>query len=185
MSWILNENYRRRRNGERPEWIVIHYPAMPGATAEKVISAMQNSSRCVSTHYAVDEFAIVPGVPVKYAAYHVGGKSTSRNGCFNGNSIGIDLCDNKFNKRSRRAEDSDWYILPATLRQGAGLVAKLMADFDIQIDHVVRHYDVTGKRCPAPLVGSQKSYNYPGKTCDEVWQEFKKLVLRERVRYVK
>lgn len=176
MGWILNENYRRRTAREKLQWIVVHYPACPGVSAANVIKAMQNSSRKCSTHFAVDEFSIVNGVDVKFAAFHCGGKSESRNGCYNGNSIGVDLCDKKFNPDSRKATDADWYIMPMTLERGAALIAKLMREHHIDIDHVVRHYDVTGKICPSPMVGEARSYNYP-MTCEQVWQDFKRKVL--------
>lgn len=179
MGWLLNENYRRRNSNEHPEWIVIHYPAMPGANAMRVRSYFYNEEHRTSSHFVVDDVDIQKCVEVKYAAYHVGGKNTSRNGCYNGNSIGIDLCDNKYEKRSKRASDNDWYILPGTIRNGAILVARLMRQYNIPIERVVRHYDVTGKICPRPMVGEDASYNYPGMTCNEVWEDFKKKCLSE------
>lgn len=184
MPWILNENYRRRSHKERPEWIVVHYPGCPGASAEAVITSLMNSSRRCSTHFAVDEFKVVHGVDVRYAAFHCGGRSESLNGCYNGNAIGVDLCDEKFNKRSKKASDNDWYIKPLTLDRGAALIATLMYEYKIDIDHVCRHYDVTGKLCPSPMVGKdRRSYNYPDKSCEDVWLDFKQKILQAYRRY--
>ena len=47
------------------------------------------------------------------------------------------------------------------------LVSKLMDEYGIDINHVIRHYDVTGKICPAPYVNND---NY--KT-SWTWNQFK------------
>jgi N-acetylmuramoyl-L-alanine amidase CwlA len=53
--------------------------------------------------------------------------------------------------------DSDkWYFTIETQESLVWLVAKLMKDYGIGIDHVIRHYDVTGKCCPNPYVRNNK-----------------------------
>lgn len=41
-----------------------------------------------------------------------------------------------------------WVFKEATLNAAAQLVKWLMAEYDIPVEHVIRHYDVTGKNCP-------------------------------------
>ena len=43
-------------------------------------------------------------------------------------------------------------ITPQTVDRAVELVKYLMAKYGIDVDHVVRHYDVTGKLCPEPWV---------------------------------
>ena len=53
--------------------------------------------------------------------------------------------------------DSDqWYFTTETQESLVWLVAKLMKEYGIGIDHVIRHYDVTGKICPNPYVKNNK-----------------------------
>lgn len=179
MAWVLNENYRRRNSNERPEWIVVHYPGMPGASARRVRDYFYDEKHKTSSHFVVDDVEVLKALDVKYAAYHVGGKKTSLNGCYNGNSIGIDLCDDKVNRRSISVGDDDWFVHAETMRNAARLIAGLMRQYNIPIERVVRHYDVTHKRCPRPLVGNDASANYPGMTCNELWEDFKKKCLSE------
>jgi N-acetylmuramoyl-L-alanine amidase CwlA len=54
--------------------------------------------------------------------------------------------------------DSDqWYFTTETQESLVWLVAKLMKEYGIGIDHVIRHYDVTGKICPNPYVKNNKT----------------------------
>lgn len=179
MSWVLGKNYRRRNSNEQPEWIVIHYPAMPGANNIKVWHYFHDESHCKSSHYIVDSSGVQKGLDIRYAAYHVGGLSTSKNGCYNGNAIGVDLCDDKSNRRSIKVTDNDWFFRPETLKCASILIARLMRLYHIDIDHVVRHYDVTGKICPRPFVGEDNSYNFKGMKCNELWLHFKDMILIE------
>ena len=53
----------------------------------------------------------------------------------------------------------------ATRARTAALVRELMGKYGLDRSHVVRHYDVTGKRCPAPGVDDPAE-----------WMEFKKML---------
>ncbi|MCI6605163.1 MAG: N-acetylmuramoyl-L-alanine amidase [Clostridiales bacterium] len=61
--------------------------------------------------------------------------------CRNANSIGVELCDAK---RDGRVMATD-----KTLQNAAELVYQLCKQYKIPYDHIIRHYDVTGKLCPA------------------------------------
>jgi len=75
------------------------------------------------------------------------------------------MCVKKKNTSNLVATDTDWYFEDATVDAAAQLTAYLMKDLDIDIDHVIRHYDVNRKICPAPYV-----HNY------QAWLDFKKKV---------
>ena len=50
------------------------------------------------------------------------------------------------------ANDSTWSFTDAVLEKAKELVKYLMETYDIDSDHVIRHYSVTGKWCPG-IVG--------------------------------
>ena len=72
--------------------------------------------------------------------------------------------------------DNDWYIPEKTLEVAAGFIADLMKIYNVDICHVVRHYDVTHKWCPRPLVGDDinQYYKISG---NERWEQFKQQIL--------
>ena len=53
---------------------------------------------------------------------------------------------------SRKRADGSYYILPETVANAAALAKDIMQRYGIDMEHVLRHYDVTGKRCPMPWV---------------------------------
>ena len=73
----------------------------------------------------------------------------------NANTIGIEMCCHcDGNKAS--AEDPYWYFTEETQQACVWLVQKLMRELNIPASHVLRHYDIVNKTCPAPYVHSNK-----------------------------
>ena len=71
--------------------------------------------------------------------------------------------------------DTDWYFDQKVVDNLVWLTKKLMQQYNIPADHVIRHYDVTGKLCPRPWCGSDTNTYY--KTSgDEQWNEFRKRI---------
>lgn len=173
------KKWRRRHSGERIEWIVVHYTGMVSTQGDPDTAALAiaRSSREASTHYLVGDRAdIVQLLPVKYAAYHVGAKDNSKLiPCYNGNSISVDLCECKMDFSSDSVSCNDWYFTPQTLANGAHLIAYLAQEYGIPTDHIVRHYDVTHKRCPRPFVGTDINA-YTGQTHESAWREFVRTI---------
>ena len=169
-------SYRKRTANEKICWIVLHYTGTPDSTAMKTVKSLKNSSRAVSTHYVCDDDGVCTCVPDvnKNAAYHCGGKETSKNGCYNGNAIGVDICERKTCTKTCSVNDCDWFFTLNSMKNAARLVGRLMYEYNIDLDHVVRHYDVTGKVCPRPFVGDDPSGSFNGMTCNEAWEMFKK-----------
>lgn len=62
--------------------------------------------------------------------------------CTNSNSIGIEMC----------CTNSD--VSQKTVNNTIELVKYLMDKYSIPTSHVIRHYDVTNKMCPAPMVNN-------------------------------
>ena len=63
----------------------------------------------------------------------------------------------------------------AVIQDGAQLVAWLADKYNIPQDHIVRHYDVTGKWCPRPFVGKDTN-EITGETHEIGWIMFKERV---------
>jgi N-acetylmuramoyl-L-alanine amidase CwlA len=165
------------RKGRKAEWIVCHYPAAPSKDADWMLKYYQNTKDSVSAHYAVSDSKTVVIVPRIMAAHHCATSNRKTYcGATNLNSIGIDLMDNKLNTKSAKVEDTDWYISEKTLERAANLIAFLMRQNGIDIDHVVRHYDVTHKWCPRPLVGDDINQYY-GISGNERWARFKVRIM--------
>lgn len=68
------------------------------------------------------------------------------------------------NKGSQADTSRGWYFEDATVQMAIALTKELMTKYNIPADHVIRHYDVTGKICPNPYV-----YNHTQHT----WEAFK------------
>lgn len=164
------------RHGQKIEWIVIHYPVAPGCTAKWCCDYYNRTNEKKSAHFAICDNDVQSIVPCNFAAYHC-----ATSGCVvkctacNRNSIGIDLMDNKLSKKTMSVCDDDWYISEKTLSVAVGFIADLMCIYHIDIDHVVRHYDVTGKLCPRPLVGDDIN-KYYGTCGNERWDTFKQQI---------
>lgn len=79
--------------------------------------------------------------------------------CTNYNSIGIECSVHN---------DGAWYFTTETQESLVYLVSTLMDEYGIPMDHVIRHWDVTGKNCPAPYVENTKHRT------SWTWDEFKK-----------
>lgn len=176
------KKWRRRHSGERIEWIVVHYTGMVATQGDPDTAswAIARSKRAASTHYLVgdrgDRADILQLLPVKYAAYHVGAKDDGKLiPCYNGNSIGVDLCECKLDCSSSSVSCNDWYFTPQTFANGAHLIAYLAQEYNVPTDHIVRHYDVTHKRCPRPFVGTDINA-YTGQTHESAWREFVRTI---------
>ena len=84
----------------------------------------------------------------------------------NSNTIGIELCP-KCDGSASNPSDPYWYFTTETQEACVQLVKKLMQDLGIPASHVLRHYDIVNKHCPAPYVNNNKY-----KT-SWTWEEFK------------
>lgn len=135
------------------EYIVVHYTANRGDTAKNNVDYFARTITGTSAHYFVDRNAVMQSVDEGDTAWHCGSDHPRHPYCRNSNSIGIEMCD------SVDGVPDDVKILTVSL------VQELMSRYGIDSSHVLRHYDVTGKRCPAPWVDNPAE-----------WMEFKKMM---------
>lgn len=140
---------RRNYGGRRAspvEYLVVHYTAVPGDTAENEGRYFaRNDTGKTSAHYFVDEREAVRSVPEDFVAWHCGGREYFHDHCRNGNSIGIEICT--------KGEPGDYRFDPRALHNAQTLLRQLMAKYQVPPERVLRHYDVTRKLCPMPFVG--------------------------------
>ena len=137
-------NFARGRT-QPIEFLVIHYTANNGDTVQNNLDYFSRNAVGASAHYFVDENGYGQSVKDADTAWHCGASSYRHKTCRNANSIGMELC-------SRKDSKGNYYFLDQTVYNAAALARQLMQTYGIDRTHVLRHYDVTGKRCPAPMV---------------------------------
>ena len=154
-------NYTKGRK-QLIKYIVVHYTANDGDTARNNGNYFSQPNRNASAHYFVDENEIIQSVKDTDTAWHCGAKTYKHELCRNDNSIGIEMC-------SEKDEQGKYYINESTQNNTIELIKQLMQKYDISIENVLRHYDITGKLCPEPFVRNQVQ-----------WLDFKqKLIEKE------
>lgn len=126
-------------------YVVIHYTANNADTAQNNCTYFKNNQVGASAHYFVDENGWQQSVDDTDTAWHCGATQYVHDKCRNANSIGVELC-------SRVDARGAYYFLPETVRHAQALVRLLLGRYGLAAERVVRHYDVTGKLCPAPFV---------------------------------
>lgn len=146
-------------SASRIKYIVVHYTANNGDTAWGNTKYFQEY-RGASAHYFVDENSVWRSVEDNNIAWHCGTSGAYRHPyCRNSNSIGVELC-------SRKDSKGVYYIKDETVATTIELVKELMQKYNISIENVIRHYDVTGKICPEPFV-----------MLSNLWLEFKNCLI--------
>ena len=141
----------------RPAWIVIHETDnyKMGAGALKHSEAHRNGNLSTSVHWYVDDTVAVQTLDYSDGAYAVGRQYGTPlvPGVTNTNSINIEICVNP---------DSDYDQARANCIE---LVRQIMAETEIDADHVIRHYDAKRKHCP------RKMLDQP-----QLWTDFKNVL---------
>lgn len=135
------------------EYIVVHYTANTGDTAQNNLDYFARTKTGTSAHYFVDENEVCQSVQDTDTAWHCGSNNPRHPYCRNANSIGVEMCN------------SVGGVPEAVRARTAAFVRQKMKEYGIDSSHVLRHYDVTGKRCPAPWVDNPAE-----------WMEFKKML---------
>jgi len=148
---------------DRIKYIVIHYVGAVG-TAKGNAEYFAKEHCKSSAHYFVGyDGEVWQSVEDKNIAWHCGAKKYVHPYCRNANSIGIELCTKT--KGSTSVADENWYFEDLTVASAIELTKELMIKYSIPASNVLRHYDVTGKICPAPYVFNKGKHT---------WDEFKK-----------
>lgn len=143
-------NYRKGRR-DTIKYIVIHYVGATGSALDNV-KYYGSSDVGASAHFYVghasENGAVYQSVDPKDCAWHCGhdpGGKYYHPECRNDNAIGIEMCTHK-------NANGVWYFDEITVTKAIELTRELMEKYGIDTDHIIRHYDVTHKTCPAPYV---------------------------------
>ena len=163
MSYIMKtnlarkENYGNKRSTSDIKYIVIHFTANDGDSDEANGNYFHNRIVKASAHYFVDNNSVTQSVPDDHVAYSVGGskyRDCDKTGggklygvAKNANTLNIELCDSDRNGTIMATE--------ATIENAAELCKVLMQRYGIDADHVIRHFDVNGKHCPAYFMDAE------------------------------
>ena len=135
-----------RRNKSDIKFIVIHYTGNTsrGANADAHYRYLQTASRCGSAHYYVDDNNIIQCIGDTTTAWAVEGRGyrNGQNGCWNSNSISIEMCVNN--------GYSDKMVFNTV-----ELVKNLLAVYPNA--RVCRHWDCNRKDCPSGWTGSNNA----------------------------
>ena len=170
-------NYGSKRSTSLIKYLVYHYTANDGDTDEANAKYFHNNVVKASAHRFVDDDSVTISVPDNYTAYHCGGGLQGKNGhkffkiCTNTNSMGIEMCDTIRNGK--------YEVSPKTRANAIEEGRKIVKKYNIPKSHVLRHYDVTGKNCPAYFVKDEEAWK---KFRDEIFEikkkEFKTYYIR-------
>lgn len=157
-----------------PKGLVIHWTAneKKGADAVANRNYFNKPTTEASAHYIVDDRQIIRCLPETEMGYHVGAKSYKPealqklsaypNDC----TIGIEMCVNADGSFTKMYE------------QTVALAAELLKRYGWAVDKLWRHYDITGKNCPAFFVDERTAQAYFGKNPQAAWESFKQDVHR-------
>ena len=150
-----NEFSRPGVSLEKVQGVVIHYTANPGTTARQNRDYFEGLSQ-TGTTYASSHFIIGLGgeiiqcIPLSEIAY----ASNDRNH----DTISIECC----------IPDETGRFTESTYQTLVELTVWLVKKYDLEVEDVIRHYDVTGKNCPKYFVENGVA-----------WRQFKEDVSRK------
>lgn len=160
MSYTLVEqlaksgNYGSSRTADKIKYLVIHYTGNDGDKAANNAKYYANNVIGASAHYFVDDTTVYRSVPDLTVAWAVGGAKwndcaatgggTLYGTVTNTNSLSVELCDT--------VKDGSYGASEATLSNAVALCVSLMKTYNIPMANVCRHFDVTGKHCPAYMM---------------------------------
>lgn len=150
-------NYTKGRT-QNIKYLVIHYTSNKGDTAKNNADYFAREITKSSAHYFVDENEVWQSVLDTDTAWHCGAKNYAHPTCRNANSIGIEICMN----------DKSGNVRYGSIETAVGLAKEIMVKYNIPIENVLRHYDITLKNCPLPMIENE-----------QLWIDFKNALVNE------
>ena len=141
-----------------PKYISIHYVGAQSSTAKNNATYFYNGDRQASAHYFVDDNEIWQSVEDNNGSWAVGNTKTEVN---NKNSISVEMC----------CMGANLQVTEKTENNTIELVKYLMKKYNIQVDNVRTHYEITkgAKICP-----NWSANNWAR------WKDFKKKLVEDK-----
>lgn len=178
-----------RSVGRPIKYLAIHYTAGSSSSAGRARAVKSVfESRKASADFVVDDKEIVQFNPdiKNYYCWAVGdtkqGKTNCPDGC-NRNTISIEVCSSLAKGTTAAIPNhSGWYFTDAVLVNAVRLAKMLMEKYNIPIERVVRHYDISGKLCPG-IIGwnNGRIYTTSGRLTTESNNSEKWLLFKKRL----
>ena len=184
-----------KSHGRSIKYLAIHYTAGSSSAPGRALSMKKYWEQAMraSADFGVDDRDIYQFNPdlLNYKCWSVGDKKNPYSGggslygvANNSNTISIEICSNIQSGASLEAPNHDgWYFTDEALNNAVKLAKILMRKFNIPIERVVRHFDISGKICPG-IIGWNNYFCYDkngkrtGKKNDSAaWLAFKKRLL--------
>lgn len=142
----VNEYSRPGTKLEEIKGVVVHYTGNPGTTAQQNHGYFEglaiSGETKASSHFIIGlSGEIIQCVPLDEIAY----ASNERNI----DTVSIECCIN--NEDGRFTEE--------TYNSLVELVAWLVSEYELEINDIIRHYDVTGKNCPKYFVEHSSAWD--------------------------
>ena len=144
-------SYGSKRSTSSIKYIVLHFTGSAKDSAKNNADYFATgNTRAAGAHYFIDEGDVVwKSVPVSRVAWAVGGFFTQSNGagkyykvCTNANSLSIEMAGVANGVPTK------------TYKNAVELTKFLMKKYNVPASHVIRHWQVNGKECPAPWCGA-------------------------------
>ena len=153
-----NPYSRPQKALEKVNGIVVHYTANPGTSARQnrdYFNGLAETKKTkASSHFVIGlEGEIVQCIPCNEISY----ASNNRNS----DTISIECC----------IEDETGKFNDSTYQSLIELTTWLMGRYDLSADDVIRHYDVTGKKCPLYFVEHEDAWEQFHKDMDTYIKE--------------
>lgn len=180
----------------KPLYLAIHFTAGSNSNAGRAQNVYNTFvSRSASADFAVDDRDMVQFNPDidNYYCWAVGDAKNpySKGGSLNGkatnkNTISIEICSTCIPSSSKAvstANHSGWSFTDAALNNAVKLAKIIMKKYNIPIERVVRHYDISGKMCPGIIGWNDETiYNPDGsktslRSNSSKWLDFKKRLV--------
>ena len=178
---IINKFSRPGYKLTKVRGVVVHWTANPGASDEghqKYFDGEDGGGeRYAGAHIFVDKDSATVLIPFNEVAYHanekpckIGSLKSSETYYEGGNAnlttIGVEMCVEK-----------NGTIHSKTIDRTVQVVAELCKKFKLDVSDIYRHYDVTGKNCPAPWV---EDYSEFKKFKNEVKKELEQKTVKPK-----
>ncbi len=151
-------NQTKKRKLSSIQYIVIHYTGNTGDTAVNNVKYFnKGNTRAAGAHFFVDKKGeVYRSIYMNRIAWSVGGFYTNLSGaskyyrkCTNNNSVSIELCDLTSSPSSEQIKSTKQLI-------------KYIQKKCPNAKTIIRHWDVNGKTCPAPMCGKN----------NKIWKTF-------------
>lgn len=162
-----NEYQVPAHNANSHEYFAVHYLGVNGE------NPYLYGGGYGGTFYVSKTGEVYQAAKVTDKLWHVGassGFSYIHPDARNNNTIGVECAT--YTSSGRNDDDETWYFTEATQVAAAKLAACVAMEYNIPLDHILRHGDITTKNCPSPLKRDA------GKGTNWTWEKFKSEVAR-------